>query len=211
MQDPRQYSAPAMRNRGPILEVLRRVSPARGKVLEIASGSGEHAVFFAAALPGLAWFPSDPDAAARASIAAWIAATQSANVRPPADIDVRQAAWGVEREAPFDMVVSCNMVHIAPWACTLGLMAGAARVTGPGGLLLLYGPFKRGGAHTAPSNEAFDASLRERNPEWGVRDMEAIIDAAAAQGFALREVVTMPANNFALVLAQDEAPQATSH
>jgi cyclopropane fatty-acyl-phospholipid synthase-like methyltransferase len=190
------------RNRDPILSVLRRVLPAGGRVLEIACGSGEHAVHFARDNPLLDWRPSDPDAAARASAAAWIASEGLTNVREPLDIDVRKDVWGVEDEAPFDAIVSINMVHIAPWSCALGLMSGAGRLVREGGVLFLYGPFMRNGAHTAPSNEAFDASLKARNSEWGIRDMADIEAAAQMQGFMLREVVEMPANNFSLVFAR---------
>jgi len=198
-EDPRRFAPAAARNREPILDVLRRVLPARGKALEIASGSGEHVVFFAQALPDFAWRPSDPDPDARASIAAWIAHEGLTNIAPPLDIDVRADAWGVEDEAPFDAIVSLNMVHIAPWASALGLMRGAARLAAPGSILFLYGPFKKDGAHTAPSNEAFDASLKARDPQWGVRDMEEIARAAEGEGFALDEIAPMPANNFSLV------------
>ncbi|MEJ0060149.1 MAG: DUF938 domain-containing protein [Terricaulis sp.] len=195
--------APATaRNRDPILAVLRRVLPAGGRVLEIACGSGEHAVHFARAMPLLDWRPSDPESAARASAAAWIEAEGLTNVREPLDIDVRADKWGVEDEAPFDAIVSINMVHIAPWTCALGLMNGAGRLVREGGALFLYGPFMRGGVHTAPSNEAFDASLKSRDPSWGVRDIADIEAAAQMQGFMLREIVEMPANNFSLVFAR---------
>ncbi|HVY84263.1 MAG TPA: DUF938 domain-containing protein [Caulobacterales bacterium] len=210
MDDPRQYSPAAARNRAPILDLLRRILPQGAKVLEIGSGSGEHAVFFAAARPDLAWFPSDPDPRARASIAAWIATDGVANVRAPRDIDVRAARWSVEDEGPFDAIISCNMVHIAPWSCALGLMAGAERLMRGGGVLFLYGPFKREGAHTAASNEAFDASLKARNAEWGVRDMEAVVDIAKQRGFACEDVVAMPANNFSLVFRKEAQSRATS-
>jgi SAM-dependent methyltransferase len=190
-------SAPAAeRNKEPILTVLRRVLPQRGLVLEVASGTGQHVVHFAAALPGLAWQPSDPDPAMRASIGAWIARTGLPNIRPPLDFDVRSPDWGIDRA---DAIVCINMVHIAPWAATLHLAAGAARLVSPAGVLFLYGPYRRFGRHTAPSNEAFNADLERRNPEWGVRDLEAVADVAAGHGFALEEVVPMPANNFSVV------------
>ncbi len=187
------------RNREPILAVLRRVLPARGRVLEIASGAGEHAVFFARAMPGINWQPSDPDHQARESIAAWIAAEQLANVAPPLAIDVCAVDWEVVPH--FDALVAINMIHISPWQATLGLMAGSRRLLRAGGVLYTYGPYKRAGRHTAPSNEAFDASLKARDPNWGVRDVADVERAAAAQGLALREIVEMPANNLSLVFA----------
>jgi cyclopropane fatty-acyl-phospholipid synthase-like methyltransferase len=178
---------------------MRARFPERGAVLEIASGAGEHAVFFAKALPGLTWQPSDPDEGARASIAAWTAAEGVANVLPPLALDAREADWDVE--GPFDVVVAINMIHIAPWEATKGLMAGCAHVLKPGGLLFLYGPYKRDGRHTAPSNEAFDASLKARDPAWGVRDLAAVAAEAAARGLSLRETVDMPANNLSVLFA----------
>ncbi|MGE0741243.1 MAG: DUF938 domain-containing protein [Hyphomonadaceae bacterium] len=195
--DARQHSPSVARNKEPILAVLRRALPATGKVLEIASGTGEHAAFFAAAFPGLLWQPSDPDADARASIAAWSEGV--GNVLPPVAIDSRAPDWGVEPEAPFDAIVAINMIHISPWEATLGLMAGAGRLLRAGGVLFCYGAYKRSGAHTAPSNEQFDAWLKSRDPSFGVRDLEAVDAAAAAHGLRLREITPMPANNFALV------------
>jgi SAM-dependent methyltransferase len=200
--DGRQFSPSAARNSGPIREVLEKVLPRSGIALEIGSGTGEHIVCFAKALPGLLWQPSDPDPASRASIAAWIAAEGLANVRTPVAIDVRQAAWGVEDEAPFAAVVSLNMIHIAPWESALGLLAGAGRLLRQGGILYLYGPFTRSGAHTAPSNAAFDADLKRRNPSWGVRDLDDLVREAAPHGLKLREVVEMPANNLSLVFVK---------
>lgn len=197
--DKRQRAPAAARNREPILAVLRRVLPREARILEVASGTGEHAAFFAAAEPGWSWSPSDPDPAARDSIAAWIAAERLGNLATPRDIDVRAEVWGVESEPPFDALVSINMVHISPWASALGLMAGAARVVRAGGKLILYGPFTRDGRHTAPSNEAFDGWLKERDPAYGVRDLADIEAAAAAQGFALGDIADMPANNLTLV------------
>ena len=199
MTDARRFAPAAARNREPILEVLRsRVSP-DARVLEIGSGSGEHAVHFCAALPGLDWHPSDPDPANRASIAAWIANAGLANVRPPLDIDVHAASWGVEERAPFDVIISINMIHIAPWSATLALLEGAARLLRAGGTLFLYGPFMRIGRHTAPSNAAFDERLRGENPAWGVRDLDEIALAAEPLGLRLVEAVAMPANNFSVL------------
>jgi SAM-dependent methyltransferase len=191
------FSPAVARNREPILDVLRRVLPRSGLVLEIASGTGEHAVHFVRALPGLIWQPSDPDETARCSIEAHRDAAGLPNLRPPLPLDASAPDWPVERA---EAVVAINLVHIAPWAATLGLMAGAARVLRPGGVLVLYGPYKEGGAHTAPSNAEFDASLRASNPAWGVRDSEEVVAAARARDLALLERVAMPANNLTLVL-----------
>ncbi|SPA33737.1 conserved hypothetical protein [Cupriavidus taiwanensis] len=195
--DARRMAPATERNREPILAVLRQVLPASGTVLEIASGTGQHAVHFAAALPGITWQPSDPDAAARASIAAWTAHAGLANVRAPLALDVCHQPWGIDAAAA---VVCINMIHIAPWAAAEALFAGAGKLLGPGGVLFLYGPYRRGGAHTAPSNAAFDAQLRATDPDWGVRDMEAVIALGAAQGLRCDEPVPMPAKNFCLVL-----------
>ncbi|MFM0370686.1 DUF938 domain-containing protein [Paraburkholderia aspalathi] len=198
----RQHSPSAERNREPILAVLREVLPATGRVLEIASGTGQHAICFAGALPGLDWQPSDPDADARASIAAWIAHAGLANVRAPLALDVHQAEWGVQTlNAPdqFDAVVCINMIHISPWSATQALFAGASRRLVDGGVLYLYGPYKRGGAQTSPSNDAFDQQLRSRDPAWGVRDMEAVVALGASVGLVCDEPIAMPANNFSLV------------
>lgn len=186
----------AARNRQPILEVLRTRLPASGLVLEIASGSGEHAVHFAAALPGLVFQPSDPDAGARASIDAWAEDSGLQNLRPALALDAAAGDWPV---TAADAVLCCNMIHISPWTSAVGLVRGAARILRPGGLLYLYGPYRRDGRHTAPSNEAFDADLRRRNPAWGVRDLEAVAALAAKGGFDAPEVVEMPANNLSVV------------
>ena len=194
--DPRLYHAHVARNREPILDVLRRVLPPSGLVVEIASGSGEHAVFFAKALPGISWQPTDIDASALASIAAHRAAAGVANLLAPLRLDTMAEPWPV---AHADAVVCNNMIHISPWAVTEGLMRGAnARFT-RGGVLFLYGPYKIDGRHTAPSNEEFDASLRARNAEWGIRDLGDVTDLAARNGFALVETVPMPANNLSVV------------
>jgi SAM-dependent methyltransferase len=184
------------RNREPILAVLRRVLPAGGIVLEIASGTGEHAMHFAAALPELTWQPTDRDPEARRSIAARRAAAVLPNLLPPLELDAAAPSWPVERA---DAIVAINMIHIAPWSAAEGLMAGAARLLAPGGILYLYGPYQENGRHTAPSNAAFDASLRARDPEWGVRDVGAVAELAARHGLALAERVAMPANNLSLV------------
>jgi SAM-dependent methyltransferase len=200
--DGRQFSPSAARNCEPIREVLTRVLPRKGIVLEIGSGTGEHALCFARALTNLVWIPSDPDSASRASIEAWIATEELANVRAPLAIDVRGAIWGVEDDAPFDAMISLNMVHIAPWEAALGLLAGAGRLLRPNGVLFFYGPFMLGGTHTAPSNAAFDADLKSREPRWGVRDVDDLVREAAPHGLELREVVPMPANNLSLVFVK---------
>jgi SAM-dependent methyltransferase len=194
--------APATeRNREPILEILARVLPSEVTVLEIASGSGQHAIFFAERLAarGIRWQPTDADEDARASIAAYEAEAHLANLMPPIALDATaDAPWPTGIGAIF----CANMIHIAPWAACEGLMKGAGRCLAPGGLLLLYGPFKRGGQHTAPSNAAFEERLRSQNPAWGVRDLEAVTNEASGNGLSLREIVTMPANNLTLVFTR---------
>jgi SAM-dependent methyltransferase len=195
MTDHRRYAPATQRNRDAILAVLARQLPARGLVLELASGSGEHAAHFAAALPGLVFQPSDPDAASRASIDAWAALAGGGNLRPAIAIDTAAASWPIDAA---DAVLCINMIHIAPWAAAGGLVRGAARILAPGGLLYLYGPYRREGCHTAASNEAFDRDLRARNPAWGVRDLEAVAELAASAGFSPPLIETMPANNLSL-------------
>jgi SAM-dependent methyltransferase len=191
----RRHAPATLRNREPILEVLRRLLPPAGLLLEVGSGSGEHVVHFAAALPGWTFQPSDVDPGALASIAAWIADSGLSNVRPPLPLDVT-AAWPVET---VQAVFSANMVHIAPPEAAQGLVAGASQHLAPGGLLIVYGPFRVGGAHTAPSNAAFDADLRARDPRWGVRDLEWLEQLAADAALTLEERVAMPANNQTLI------------
>jgi SAM-dependent methyltransferase len=198
--DERLRTAPAVaRNRDPILSVLRSALPPAGLVLEIASGTGEHVVHFARALPGLDWQPSDRSAEARRSIAAWIEAAGLANIRQPLTLDTEEADWPVTDPSA---ILCINMIHISPWIATEGLMRGAGRLLRPGGLLYLYGPYRREGRHTAPSNAAFDADLRARNPQWGIRDLESVADEAAANGLALDRVVEMPANNLSLLFVR---------
>jgi SAM-dependent methyltransferase len=192
--DPRRVAPAAARNRDPILAVLRGVLPARGLVLEVASGTGEHCAHFAAALPGLEWQPTDLDDDNRASIDAWCAGLP--HVRPALALDATASAWPVPRA---DAVVCINMIHIAPWAATPGLLHGAARLVPAGAPLVLYGPFRRAGVPTAPSNEEFDASLRARDPAWGLRALEDVGAEAVAAGFGPPEVVEMPANNLTVV------------
>jgi SAM-dependent methyltransferase len=185
------------RNRDPILSVLKPRLPSRGLVLEIAAGAGEHAVWFAAALPGLQWQPTDRDREALASIAAWRAQAALPNLLAPLRLDAADPdSWPVDHA---DAVVSINMIHIAPWAAAQGLMTGAGRVLAPGGLLFLYGPYLEPGVDTAPSNLAFDESLRRRNPDWGVRRLDEVEALAAEQGLRLEERIAMPANNLSLI------------
>lgn len=197
----KRYAPATARNRAPILEVLRRVLP-DGPVLEVASGSGEHALYFAAALaaerPALTWQPSDADPACLASIAAWLKDPGApANVLPPIALDVLDPA---ARWPAAQAIVCINMIHIAPWPACLGLLDGAARILPPGGGLYLYGPYQVGGRHTAPSNAAFDADLRARDPAWGVRDVADVLREAAARGLHHVDTVPMPSNNLSLVL-----------
>lgn len=199
MSDRRRHAPAVARNRGPILEVLARVLPPRGSVLELASGSGEHAAYFASALPGLVWQPSEREVAAFDSIAAW--AESVPNVREAILLDVTQDPWPIET---VDAVFSANLIHIAPWEACLGLLRGTARHLAPNGVLVLYGPYAIGGRHTAASNAAFDEDLRRRDPSWGVRDLDAVLDAARAHGLALRERVPMPANNQTLVFERTQ-------
>lgn len=184
------------RNKGPILEVLKRVLPARGTLLELASGSGQHCVHFARGLPELTVQPSDVDPENLASIRAWVAEAALPNLRAPLTLDVRAADWGVGR---VQAIFNANMIHIAPWECCVGMFDGVGRHLEPGGVFALYGPFRVGGAHTAESNASFDAGLRARDPRWGVRDLEAVTAEAERVGLRLTERVPMPANNFTLV------------
>ncbi|MDR5854594.1 DUF938 domain-containing protein [Caballeronia sp. LZ062] len=196
----RRRAPAAERNRDAILTVLARVLPPRGVVLEIASGTGQHAVHCAAALPQIVWQPSDSDAAARDSIAAWRAYAGLANLAEPLALDVTQNDWGTGEVAG---IVCINMIHIAPWEAAEALFRGAAGRLAAGGVLYLYGPYRRNGAHTAPSNEAFDAQLRATDSRWGVRDMEAVEALGREARFTLAEAVPMPANNFSLVFVKD--------
>ena len=196
----KRHSPAADRNREPILSVLSRVLPPSGMVLEIASGSGEHAVYFAPRLPHLVWQPTDEDDEARASIDAYRADTHLPNVRAPYPLDARtDAAMGGWGAARFDAIVCINMIHIAPWSACEGLMRGAGVVLPPGGVLFLYGPFRREGAHTAPSNASFDEGLRARDPAWGVRDLGDVTREAEKNGLERQEIVPMPANNLSVV------------
>ncbi|WDF74008.1 DUF938 domain-containing protein [Novosphingobium sp. KACC 22771] len=197
--DLRRIAPAAARNRDPILDVLRDALPPSGVVLELASGSGEHIVHFARALPHLQWRPSDPSPEARASIAAWTAAEGLDNVAPPLALDAA-GDWPVGHA---DAIVCINMIHISPWAATEGLMRGAGAILPAGGLLYLYGPYRRAGVALEPSNEAFDADLLARDPEWGLRDLDDVSACAAGHGLRVEAVLPMPANNLSVLLRRD--------
>jgi Protein of unknown function (DUF938) len=186
----------AQRNREPIAAVLREVLPAAGTVLEVASGTGEHATWFAAAFPELLWQPTDPDPEALESIRAWRDEAALANLLEPVRLDAAAADWPIPAA---DAILCVNMVHISPWAAAVGLLRGAGRLLAAGAPLILYGPYRRAGVPTAPSNEAFDASLKTRNPQWGLRELEAVEAEAASCGFQLDRLFEMPANNLTLV------------
>lgn len=206
MNDARQYAPATQRNREPILQVLLQVLPASGTILEVASGTGEHAVFFAPRLNPRQWLPSEPNPLLRASINAWREHFPADNLHPPLNLNVHESVWPVEKNiptTPISAIVSINMIHIAPWAACLGLMAGADRILSPGDILYLYGPFKRGGKHTAPSNLTFDRSLRSQNPEWGVRDLDDVVAAAKERGLSLQTTIEMPANNLSVVFKRN--------
>jgi SAM-dependent methyltransferase len=194
-------NAPATeRNRAPIAEALRAALPARGTVLEVASGTGEHAVHFAGAFPDLAWQPSDRDEDALASIRAWSAEAGLPNLLPPIRLDAADPDWP---PVAADALLCINMVHISPWTATLGLLRGASRVLPPGGPLILYGPYRRADAPTALSNESFDLSLKARNPDWGLRTVEAVKGQAEARRLRFERLVEMPANNLTLVFRRE--------
>lgn len=222
----RQYAPATERNREPILEVLQQVLPPTGTVLEISSGTGEHAVFFAPRLAPRKWLPSDPNPIARASITAWRQHYPAENLYEAIALDVCDLIWAVEQHEaktreetdslasnkfqslhgidfthdPIEAIVNINMIHIAPWSACLGLMAGAKRILPPGGILYLYGPFKQDGKHTAPSNAQFDQSLRAQNPQWGIRELEQVVAVAQAQHLSLVKTIAMPANNLSVIL-----------
>jgi len=201
MQDNRQYAPATLRNRDAILEVLLEVLPPTGTVLEISSGTGEHSVFFAPHLEPRIWIPSDPNPIAIASITSWQQYYPSDNLALPIAIDVTEVNWSshpsIQKQA-IQAIVNINMIHISPWAACLGLMAGAKSILPVGGILYLYGAFKQNAEHTASGNVEFDASLRDQNPEWGVRDLEQVIAVAAAQNLTLKEIKPMPANNLSI-------------
>jgi len=198
--DARQHAPAAARNRDPIARELARILPSAGMVLEVASGSGEHAVHFARLFPKLQWQPTDPSAEALASIAAWRAQSGLSNLLPPVQLDAASDQWRVQSA---DAMFCANMIHIAPWRAAEGLMAGAGRVLAPGGGLITYGPYLEPEVETAASNLAFDRSLKDRNPQWGLRDRTEVEALAARNGLSLSERVAMPANNLLLVWRKD--------
>lgn len=196
-----KWSIPAAeRNKGPILDVLARVLPERGVVLEVASGTGQHVIHFAKALPGLTWQPSDPDAELRGSIARRVEEERLANVNLPIDLDVARLPWPLQAA---DAVLCINMIHVAPWSATLALLEGAKALLPIRHVLYLYGPYRRFGRHTSVSNEQFDSDLRAHNPEWGLRDVEVVSESAVRAGFVLVEIVDMPANNLSLIFRRE--------
>jgi hypothetical protein len=196
MTDRRLEYPATLRNRDAILSVLRDVLPASGLVLEVASGSGEHAVHFAKAFPGLTFQPSDPEDAALQSIAAWTQGSGLTNLLPPVMLDASSNHWPV---TAADAALCINMIHISPWQAAVGLFHGAAKLLRAGAPLYLYGPYRRADIVTAPSNEAFDARLKSRNAEWGLRDLEAVAELARSTGFSAPVITEMPANNLSVV------------
>ena len=200
MNDLKQYAPATQRNREPILEVLLRVLPPSGNILEIASGTGEHSLFFAPAFSPRQWIPSDPNPIARNSIEAWRQESLIDNIQSPLNINVEDDRWVIETEKlNITTIININMIHISPWNACLGLMEGAKRILPSGGILYLYGPYKQEGKHTAPSNKSFDQSLRSQNPEWGVRNLEDVVKVAEDKGFILQEKIEMPANNLSVI------------
>lgn len=197
--DLRQHAPATERNRSFILAVLERVLPTSGTVLEIGSGSGEHIVFFAQHLAGLTWQPSEMTERALPSIEAWVDHAGVKNVLAPITLDVNADDW---RTDDLAAIFCCNVIHYSPWHSTLALLDGAARRLPEGGVLYFYGPYRRNGQHTSPSNETFDAWLKQRNPAFGVRDLETVQAEAASRGLALSEVIDMPANNLSLVFTK---------
>jgi len=198
--DLRKFSESTARNQGPIFEVLEPRLPASGTVLEIASGSGEHAAAFAPQLPHLTWQPSDIDAMALESIEGWRQHTGAENIRPAIRLDMMDLI-AASKLLPDDITVitNCNMIHISPWACCLGLMELAGQRLPAEGLLFLYGPYNRYGQYTSPSNASFDNWLKSKNADWGIRDLEAVVECAAGNGLEMTEIIEMPANNFSLI------------
>jgi SAM-dependent methyltransferase len=199
-EDGRRYSPSVARNREPLRDVLAPLFTSPARVLEIASGTGEHGAFLTSELPNLHWTYSDLDGDSLISQRAWQQADTTGRLAGPLRIDASTEDWNdAERTAPWDAIFSANMIHIAPWRAAEGLIRGAGRLLKPGGRLILYGPFARSGL-TAPSNAAFDESLKSRNPDWGVRDLDTdLLPLAEASGLALNSVTEMPANNLTAV------------
>ena len=189
----------ATRNAGAIIQCLSQYLPAEGRILEIASGLGQHISGLAARFPAISWQPSDPDAEARASISAWARSENGANLLLPLDIDVTEVSWSEKMANAIDGIVAINMLHVAPGRACLGLLQGAGALLPSGGVLYLYGPYKIDGEPWAASNEAFDASLRARNPQWGIRNRADVVDAAAGHDLEFADCITMPANNISLI------------
>lgn len=198
-QDARMMSPSVARNKGPILDVLRPHLAPNMNVLEIASGTGEHGAHIMSNVEGLIWQPSDLSEEARASISAWAAHMDNVNFKAPVALDASSDQWPLEDGLMFDAVLCINMIHISPIEAAMGVVRGAGRILKPAGLLFFYGPFKRGGHHTAPSNEAFDESLKSRDPKWGVRELEDIVALAKTSGLRLESQIEMPANNMSLI------------
>ena len=194
------FAPAAERNRQPILDVLRRVLPPAGLVLEVASGTGQHAIFFSERLPALQWQPTDASPEALQSIGAWVDAAARENLLAPLDLDVRSPQWPISQA---DALLCINMIHISPWEATEALFQGASQLLEVGAPLITYGPYRLHGEHTAPSNAAFDQSLRSRNARWGVRDIDDLRDLGGRTGFVLEERVGMPANNMILVWTRE--------
>lgn len=203
----KKYAPATLRNREPILAVLKDCLPPHGTILEIASGSGQHASYFIEHLPENYWQPSDPDSKSRNSISAWWWEVQLNNILPPLDINTRDAVWAIETiklPQPVTSFVCINMIHISPWESTVGLMEGAARILPKDGILYLYGPYKRDHIHTAPSNELFDIKLRDQNPDWGIRDLNDVKELAQEKGLEFVKTIEMPANNLSIIFKKTD-------
>lgn len=199
--DGRLFAAATQRNREPILSVLKHYLPKKGLVLEIASGTGEHGSYFAPRFPNLTWQPSDANEDMHPSITAW-ADAEAPMMKSPLTLDARNETWPIDQA---DAIVCINMIHISPWESCLGLMAGAGRILDDGGVLYLYGPYKIKNEHYAESNAAFDQGLQTQNPDWGVRNLEDVIEAASNQGLQFQKTVEMPANNLSVIFAKNNA------
>lgn len=208
--DARQYAPATQRNRDAILAILAQVLPPTGTVLEVSSGTGEHAVYFTPRLQPRYWLPSDPNPVALASIQAWRDHHPNPHLHAPIHLNAEDPSWLVEQKdaknsliEPIVAIANINMIHIAPWSACLGLLAGASRILPPDGILYLYGPYKQNGRHTAESNAAFDQGLRSQNPAWGVRNLEDVIEAAHLQQLKLLKTVSMPANNLSVIFQRN--------
>lgn len=206
MNDLKKYAPATQRNRQPILEVLQRFLPSQGNILEIASGTGEHAAFFSAFFPSCQWFPSDIDPISLQSIEAWRKYSSSDNLQPVSVIDVLTPQWWETITIPnLSAIININMIHISSWQATLNLMEGVGYLLPNHGILYLYGPYQKGGKHTALSNQAFDEFLKAQNPEWGVRHLEEVIEIAEKQGLSWQETLEMPANNLSVIFKKSRS------